>query len=132
AAFAISSTATFALAAAFAEVAFLAHLIAAAVLAGGRPDGFGIALSFVLHRCFATQLDAALVIDGDDLHAHLIAHVHEIGHAIDVAVGQFADMHQAVRLRRDFDECAEILDADHAALIDLADLYLGGHRLDDV
>ena len=49
---------------------------------------------------------------------------------IDVAVGQLADVAQAVLAGQDLDERAEILDARDAAFVDLADLHRRGQRLD--
>ena len=48
----------------------------------------------------------------------------------DVAVGQLADVDQAVLAGQDLDEGAELLDGGHAALVDPADLDPFGHGLD--
>src|SRR5438034_3322068 len=58
--------------------------------AGGSADWLGIAVAFLLHRRLAGQLDAALVVDQDHLHPHLVAHLHDVGDTVDVLVGQLA------------------------------------------
>ncbi len=58
--------------------------------------------------------------------------LHDVVDAFDVLVGQLADVAEAIGFRGDFDERAEVLDADDRAGVDLADLHLGGHRFDDV
>ena len=78
----------------------------------------------------AAELDAVLVVDGDDLDLHLVADLAHVGDAGDVLVGQLADVAQPVLARQDLDEGAEILDAGHAAFVDPADLHPGGQGLD--
>ena len=80
----------------------------------------------------AGELDAVLLVDGDDLDEHRVADPADVGDAVDVAVGQLADVDQAVLAGEDLDEGAEVLDGHDAALVDLADLDALGHRLDPV
>jgi len=55
-----------------------------------------------------------------------------LGDALDALVRQLGDVHEAVGVRQDFHEGAEIGDALDHALVDGADLRLGGETLDDV
>ena len=45
-----------------------------------------VALAKLFHRRLARQLDAALIVDQDHLHLHLIADLHKVIHAIDILV----------------------------------------------
>ena len=81
-------------------------------------------------RRLARQLHAALVVDGDDLHLHLVADLHHVVDAADVARIEFGDVAQPVAARGDLDERAEFLDRDDLPLVDRADLDLGAQRLD--
>ena len=95
--------------AAVVAIATTAATLATFAAAGGA-DGFGVGFAEFLHGFFTRQLDAAGVVDQDHLDLHLIADVHEIGHAIDVSVGEFRDVTEAIGLRCDLDERAEFLD----------------------
>src|SRR5688572_15210914 len=131
---AAASTAIAATAAATVTVAAaaLAAAVAFAAFTGGRADRLGVALTQLRHRRLARQLDAALVVDEEDLDLHFLAHLDDVADAVDVLVAQLRHVAQPVGLGRDLDERAEILDRHDAAVVDLADLHLGGHRLDDV
>src|SRR5262249_11424299 len=112
-----------------------AALMALGMLAAftrGRAHGFRIALAKLFHRGLAGELDAAGVVDEDHLHLDLVADLHVILDSLDILIRQLADMAQAVGLGRDLDERAEILDRDDHTVVDLADLYLRGHRFDNV
>ena len=52
----------------------------------------------------------------------IVADLADVADAGDVAVGQFADVAEAVFAGQDFDERTEVLDAADAAVVDLADL----------
>ena len=56
--------------------------------------------------------------------------LHHVVDPADVPVVQFADVAQPVAARGDLDERPELLDRRHLAVVDLADLDLGGQRLD--
>src|SRR5512135_155217 len=98
----------------------------------GRGVGLGVLVGLAERgqRRLAGQLDPVLVVDGDRLDEHRVADPADVGHAADVAVGQLADVHQAVLAGQDLDEGAEVLDRRDAALVDPADLDPFGHRLD--
>jgi len=100
--------------------------------AGGRADGFGVGLALFLHGGLATEFDAALVVDEDDLHANLVADVDDVIDVLDVLVGKLGDVAKSVGFGGDFDERAEFLDADDAAGVNLPDLHLGGDGLDEI
>src|SRR5690349_5710271 len=119
-----------AVAAGFAAVlaAAAAAFALAFIASAAAVDGFGVGLAELLHGGLAGELDAALVVDEQDLDLHLVAHVDEVGDLVDVAIGELGDVAEAVGLRGDLDEGAELLDGDDAAGVDLADLHLGGHR----
>ena len=92
----------------------------------------GVAQPLFAHRRLARQLDAPLVVNQDDLDAHFVADVDDVGDAVDVVVRQLAYVAQAVGLGCDLDERAEFLDRDDLPGVDAADFDLGGHGLDDV
>ena len=83
-----------------------------------------------LHRSATAQFDPIVVVNVDDQHLHLVADSTDIRDAVDVFVGELADVAQAIAARQDFDKGAKVLDAGHAALVDLADLHRGRQRLD--
>ena len=82
------------------------------------------------HRGLAAELDAALIVDDDDLDLDHVADLHDVGHALDVAVGEFGDVAHAVGAGGELDERAEVLDADDLAGVDRADLDLLAEGLD--
>jgi len=68
-----------------------------------------------LTQIFHTEpYPASLQIHIDYFDRHDIAHADDLERAVDVAVGQLADVHQAVLLDADVDEGAEV---DHIAQI---------------
>src|SRR5579883_1133208 len=78
----------------------------------------------------AAELDAVLLVDRDHLDLDLVADFAYVAHALHVAVGQFANVAQAVFAGQDFDERAKVLDTGHAAVVNLADLDALGEGLD--
>lgn len=66
-------------------------------------------------RGASAELDLAAVIDPENLHIDFIAQLQHIFYFVDAAVGDFADVQQAILLRQNFDERAEFLDADDPA-----------------
>src|SRR5262249_31182613 len=110
--------------------AVFAAVFALLAAAGTLADRVGLAE--FLERGLAGELDAALVVDQEDLDLDLVAHLDDVIDALDVLVGELGDVAEAVGFGGDLDERAEILEADDLAGVDLADLHLGGHRLDDV
>ena len=100
--------------------------------AAGGPGACGelVDLAALGQGGLARQLDAVLVVDGDHLDQHRVADPADVGDARDVAVGQLADVAQAVLAGQDLDEGAEVLDRGDPALVDPADLDALGHGLD--
>src|SRR5262249_52400818 len=112
-------------------IAASAFATAFAALATGRRTTFGARFAFRRrHEGLARQLDAVLVVDGDDLDLHLVADLADLIDPVDVADVELADVHEPVAARDDLDERPEILDRRHLAVVDLADLDLLGQRLD--
>ncbi len=96
-------------------------------LGGSRSGGFG---GFVFHGLLAGELDAALVVDGDDLDADRLAHLHFFADGFEEAIGELGNVAEAVLAGDDFDEGAEILDAGDLAVVDFADLDVFGEAFD--
>lgn len=84
----------------------------------------------ILHRGFARQLDAALVVHADALDPDFVAVLDDVLGLLDAEVGQLADVHQAVLARQHLDETAEVLDGNNLAPVKLANLDLGGDAVD--
>ena len=81
----------------------------------------------------AREADLALAIDRDDLHLDLVAFLHARLRRARRASCAISEMwSEAVGAREDLDERAEVGDALDGALVDRADLGLGGEALDDV
>ena len=70
------------------------------------------------------QLDAVLIIDGDDLHFELVTNLADVADRLHEAFGQFANVAQAVLARSDFDEGTEVLDRADRSIVYAADLDL--------
>src|SRR5450756_464031 len=101
-------------------------------------DGLDDLLDLGLRRCHGPQgldvvavdtLDAetqaaALGVDLDDLDLHDLAHGDDLVRALDVAVGQLADVYETLDALVDLDEGAEGDDLGDATLDDVADLVL--------
>jgi hypothetical protein len=62
-------------------------LAACLTFAGGDVCRLGIGFAELFHRGLARELDATLVVDEDHFHLDLVAHVDEVGDALDVAIG---------------------------------------------
>ena len=97
-------------------------------LASAAVAGF-VGIEF-LECCAAAEFDAVLIVDGQDFDLHGVAHLADVGDAVDVFVGQFADVAESVFSGDDFHEGPEVLDAGHAAVVDFADFDGGGEGLD--
>src|SRR5947207_4741926 len=82
------------------------------------------------HRCAAAELDAAPVIDPQDLDPRFIAELQYVFHLVDAMVGDFADMQEAIPVGHDLDESAEFFDTNDLATVNLADFDFRGDRLD--
>src|SRR5882672_9279542 len=90
------------------------------VLAGGLVDH--------LHR----QADLAAIVEAEQLHLYFVAFLDDVGHLLHPVGGKLADVDQAVLGAEEIDEGAEVHDLDDGAVIDGADLRIGGDRLDPV
>src|SRR6266404_7484781 len=80
------------------------------------------------HRRAAAELDAAPVIDPQDLDPRFIAELQYVFHLVDTMVGDFADMQEAIPVGHDLHEGAEFLDTNDLATVNLADLDFRGDR----
>src|SRR5690606_37677722 len=78
----------------------------------------------------AAQLDAVLLVDGDDFDPQVIADLANLVDVLDVSFGELADVAQSVFAGSDLDKRTEILDAADGAVVDLANLDLFGQSLD--
>src|SRR5439155_1769159 len=76
--------------------------------ARGGADGIRIGFAELFHRGLATELDAALVVDEQDLDLDLLPHLDHVVDAVDVLVGELGDVAQPVGLRSDLHEGAEV------------------------
>ena len=56
------------------------------------------------------QLDAVLLVDGDDLDFEPVADLTDITDRLHEPFGEFADVAQAVLAGGNLDECTEVLD----------------------
>ena len=77
-------------------------------------------------RLLAAQADLAGAVDLEHLDLDLVALLQHVGDALHAAGSDLRDVQQAVGAGQDLDEGAEVDDAAHGALVDLADLRL--HR----
>src|SRR5262245_22960434 len=64
------------------------------------------------------ELHAVLLVDSDHLDAHFVTDFANVRNAVDVIVGQLADVAQPVLAGNDLDERAKVLDAGHPTVID--------------
>src|SRR5262245_8154280 len=81
-----------------------------------------------LHR----QPDLAAVVAAEQLHPDLVAFLDHLVDGLGPAFGKLRDVHQAVAGAEEIHEGAELHDLDDLALVDLADLGLGGDAFDAV
>ena len=79
-----------------------------------------------LHR----QAHAALVVGLEHLDLHDLAFLQVVGDVVDALVGDLRDVQQAVLAGQQLDDRAEVEQAQHRALVDLADFDFGGDLLD--
>src|ERR1035441_2764027 len=119
---------------AFARLALLTAFVRRAAFAGwgtlsGCAAGCRVAVG---HSGPAGEPHAALFIHTEALDPDLIAHLDDVLDHLDAEVGQLTDVNQAVLAGQELDKCAELLDGDHSATIDLIDLGLGGHARDGI
>src|SRR5512139_1201329 len=74
-----------------------------------------------LHR----QANTALLVGLDHLDLHRLAFLQVVGDGVDALVGDLRNMQQPIATRQDLHDRAEVEQAQHRAVIDLADLDLG-------
>ncbi len=86
-------------------------------------------LALFAQHCFAAQLDL-LPINADDLDQKLIALFQLISNVANAVFSHLADVQQAIRAGKDFNESAEIRQPNHFAQIDLAHFGFGRYVLD--
>src|SRR4029079_6566239 len=73
---------------------------------------------------------AALAVDLEHLHAHEIALLELVAHALDAIVRYLRDVHETVATRPDRDERAEVHEPRDLALVNSPDLDVRGDQLD--
>src|SRR4030088_1508279 len=88
------------------------------VLAGGLVDR--------LHR----QPGLAAVVEAEQLDLDLVAFLDDVGGLLHTAGRELADVDEAVLGAEEIHEGAELHYLDHGAVVDLAELRIGGDRLD--
>ena len=81
----------------------------------------------LLQGVLVGEVDAALLVDIGDLDPDHVADVDHVLHLLHPAVGQLGDVDHAVLAGGQLDEGAELEDADHLAVVELAHL---GHKHD--
>ena len=82
------------------------------------------------HRGLARKLDAAALVDIEALDLDDVADLADAFHRLEELVGELADVAESVHAGENFDERAEVLDARHLALVDLAGFGDRGNRAD--
>src|SRR4051812_17378065 len=93
-------------------------LLGLEVLAGGLIDH--------LHR----QPRLAAVVEAEQLDLDLVAFLDDVGGLLHARRSELADVDQAILGAEEVHEGAELHHLDHGTLVDLADLRIGGDRLD--
>src|ERR1700733_7139674 len=76
------------------------------------------------------QSHAPLPVALETLHAHQIAFLQLVAHALDAFIGDLRDVHQSVAPGKDGDEGAEIHQPRNLALVDAPDFHVSGNELD--
>src|SRR5690606_24003124 len=76
------------------------------------------------------EADATLTVDLEHLDLDDIAFLKLVADPLHALVGDLRDVHEAVLARQNRDEGSEVHQANHLALVDPADLDLGGDHLD--
>src|SRR5438093_1446372 len=82
------------------------------------------------HGSLARQFHPAFVVNADALDPDFVADLDDVLGLFDAEVGQFADVHETVLAREDFDEASEFFDRDDLSAIDFAHFDFRGHALD--
>src|SRR5207302_514585 len=101
-----------------------------ALTPGRRLATTGRSAPLLTQHSLARQLDAVLVVDGDDLDLHDVADLAHIFDLVHVLVVQLADVAESVTAGKDFNEGAEVLDGRDAAFVNFADAHFLGQGLD--
>src|SRR5690606_5682354 len=76
------------------------------------------------------QLDAALLVGLQHLHAHHLAFLEVVVHVLHALVGDLADVQQTVLAGQQVDQGAEVQDLGDRAFIDLAHFHFRSNLLD--
>src|SRR6185503_5081456 len=76
------------------------------------------------------EAHATLAVDLEHLHAHVVAFLELVRHALHALLADLRDMHQAVAARENRDERAEIHQANDLAFVDAADFDVRRDQLD--
>src|SRR5688572_4840766 len=98
---------------------------------GGRRRRF-LAARRRIEQGLARQAHAALVVGLEHLHLHDLAFLQVVGDLVHALVGDLRDVQQAVLAGKQLDDRAEVEQAQHRPLVDLAHLDLRGDRADAV
>src|SRR5262249_7538655 len=78
-------------------------------------------------QTFAAQGDLAFAdVDAEDLDLDLVADLDDVFRALDLVVGQLADVQEALKARLQLDEDAEVGELGDLALLDLAGAIAAG------
>src|SRR3982751_1951324 len=85
-----------------------------------------------IEQRLSRQAHAALVVGLEYLHLHDLAFLEVIGDRVHALVGDLRDVQQAVLAGQQLHDRAEVQQAQHRALVDLADFHFGRDRLDAV
>ena len=91
----------------------------------------GFLFSAFFQRGFARKFYATLVVDADALDPNNVADFGNVFSPFHAKIRELGNVHQAIPARENFDERAEFLRRDDAALIRLADLDLARHAADN-
>src|SRR5438067_5310616 len=91
----------------------------------------GLLFGALFQRCFATELDASLVIDADAFYPDHVANVCNVFGSFHPEVGQLGNVHEPVPAWEYFDKRSKLFYGNDTALIGLADLDLARHPADD-
>src|SRR3954468_22735583 len=107
-----------------------------ALLAGGFAlrslgllPGFEIVAGCLVDRLHR-QPGLAAVVEAEQLDLDLVAFLDDVGGLLHAACAELADVNQTILGAEEVHERAELHHLDDGALVDLADLRIGGDRLD--
>src|ERR1700733_6277783 len=107
----------------------------AKLLAGGFARGFRLLLGFEvlaghlidrLHR----QPRLAAIVEAEQLDLDLVAFLDDVGGLLHAVGRELADVDETILGAEEIYERAELHHLDHGAVIDMAELRIGGDRLD--